>query len=369
MSRLALLCALLAGACSGGEKKPQDPAGGSGAPGSGSGGSAGPGSGGSSNGSSGSNGSSALAEPALPPAPPLPDVPAGLPPAPANPAITPEAVALGELLFWDTRLSITNLMSCATCHLPEQGFAGAARQDTAAGKPNLRRAPALANLAWQKELGWDGRFAALNLQLAMHVRGQLGGDLADAVARISDVPGYRPHFARAGGATADTALAALAAYISTRYEGGAPWDRLERAPDVPAELKAGYLLFTGRAQCAVCHTPPLYTDQRYHRLGLIKSPDDGRGLVDARQQGAFKTPTLRGAASRAAFFHDGCAETLDAAIDWHLAGGTGQGADRSIIDPALRKLALSAAERAQLGAFVRALTDTTASVPRKPALP
>jgi cytochrome c peroxidase len=354
--RLALLCAVIAGCSSRSDRKPQDPSSGSG------------------DGSDGSNATTArdaAAEPPLPPAPPLPDVPAGLPPAPVSPAITPEAVALGELLFWDTRLSSTNKTSCATCHEPEHGFAGAARRETAAGKPNLRRAPTLVNLAWQKELGWDGRYAQLTEHLAAHVRGQLGGDLAEAMVRISDVPGYRQHLARAGGAAgpADTALAALAAYVSTRYEGGAPWDRLERAADVPAELKAGYLLFTSRAQCAVCHTPPLYTDLRYHRLGLIKSPDGGRGLVDPAQQGAFKTPTLRGAAAREGFFHDGSAATLDEAIDWHLAGGTGQGADRSIIDPAIKKIALTAAERAQLGAFVRALTDATAQVPRKPALP
>lgn len=369
-ARLALLCALICAlpcalnSCSSGsEKKPHEPNRGSAA-----------------DGSAGSAAPAAVAdapeEPALPPAPPLPDVPAGLPAAPANPAITPEAVALGELLFWDTRLSTTNRTACATCHDPAHGFAGAARQDTAAGKPNLRRAPTLVNLAWQKELGWDGRYAQLAEQLPAHIRGQLGGDLADAVARIdavargNDVPGYRPHFARAGAAApGDAALAALAAYVLTRYEGGAPWDRLERAADVPAELKAGYLLFTGRAQCGVCHTPPLYTDLRYHRLGLIRSPDDGRGLVDPAQKGAFKTPTLRGAAAREGFFHDGSAATLDQAIDWHLGGGTGQGADRSIVDPAIRKTALSAEERAQLGAFVRALTDPAAPAPQRPALP
>jgi cytochrome c peroxidase len=85
-----------------------------------------------------------------------PRVPDSLP-KPALPEfVTAEAVALGELLFWDTRLSIDNKLACATCHDPAHGYAGAKRQNTATGKPNLRRAPTLVNLAWHKELGWDG---------------------------------------------------------------------------------------------------------------------------------------------------------------------------------------------------------------------
>ena len=304
---------------------------------------------------------------ALAPAPPVPAPPAGLPPLAEQPAITPEAVALGELLFWDTRMSINNMMSCAGCHTPATNFAGDDQAPNAAGKPNLRRAPTIANLAWETEYGWDGRYSSLPEHLAAHVRGQLGDDLAAAVTRISELPGYRAHFARMGGApTADAAMTALTAYVLTRYAGNAPWDRLERAPDVPAEMKAGYALFTGKAQCSVCHTPPLYTDHQYHRIGLIKTPDEGRGRVDAAKQGAFKTPTLRGATSRRAFFHDASVKTLDEAIDWHLAGGVGHGADPSIVE--LKKVTLSAQERAQLGAFVRALTDAMVPHP-KPQLP
>jgi len=306
----------------------------------------------------------------LPPAPPLPGIPAGLPALELPATVTPDAVALGELLFWEPRLSVTSKTSCATCHDPARGFAGATRQDTATGKPHLRRAPTLVNLAWHKELGWDGRYQLMAEHLSTHVQGQLGNDLGSAVARIYDVPGYRAHFTRlANPIGVDAATNALAAYVLTRYSGDAPWDRVERSPDAPANIKAGYQLFNNKAQCSVCHTPPLYTDLRYHRLGLIASPDEGRGRVDPAQKGAFKTPTLRGAAAREGFFHDGSATSLDAAIDWHLAGGLGHGADPSIVDPALKKIALSVAEREALGAFVRALTDPANPVPVKPALP
>jgi cytochrome c peroxidase len=274
------------------------------------------------------------------------------------------------LLFWDTRLSIDNRTSCATCHDPARGYAGAKRQNTATNKPNLRRAPSLVGLAWHEELGWDGRYRSLAEHLPAHVLGQMGSDLTAVVTRITAVAGYRAHFQRVGDATAETAIHALGAFVLTRYAGNAPWDRVERSPDAPKDLVAGYQLFQAKAQCSVCHTPPLYTDHKYHRLGLIASPDEGRGRVDEAQKGAFKTPTLRGAANRDGFFHDGSAQSLDAAIDWHLAGATGQGADPKIIDPAIKKITLTPTERKQLGDFVRALTDNrNLPAPTKPALP
>ncbi|MCX5744997.1 MAG: cytochrome-c peroxidase [Proteobacteria bacterium] len=297
----------------------------------------------------------ATVELVLPEAPPLPEPPVGLPALPERADVTPNLVALGELLFAEVQLSSTAKLACATCHDPAHGFAGTARQDTAAGKPNLRRAPTLVNLAWETSFGWDGRYPSLGEHLAAHARGQLG-ELAAGVARLAEVPVYRAQFARAGGATADVALRAVGAYVVTRYAGGSAWDKVERAPDPPAELKAGFTIFSTTAQCATCHPPPLYTDHAFHRLGLIALADDGRGRIDPAQKGAFRTPTLRGVGTRAGFFHDGSATTLDAAIDWHLAGGVGQGADPSIVDPVIaRPIVLTPDERRQLGAFVRAL--------------
>lgn len=307
----------------------------------------------------------------LKPAPPLPAVPAGLPPRPDDPDVTPERVALGELLFHEPRLSASGKTSCATCHVPGLGYGGErgiAHQNTDADKPNLRRAPALVNLAWKKSFGWDGRYATLGDQLAAHVKGQLGAELVDKVRALADNGIYEAHLERAGVDDEAGIVKALAAYVLTRYSGDAPWDKVERTPDAPADLKAGYQLFTGKAGCATCHVPPLYTDNGFHALGLIAVPDEGHGKVDPAAKGAFATPTLRGAAARGGFFHDGSAATLDAAIDWHLAGGIGQGADPGIVDKGLAKVALTAKERADLGAFVTALTPT-GPAPVVPKLP
>lgn len=311
--------------------------------------------------------------PVLAPPPPVPTTPAGLPPLPSDVAPTPAELALGELLFHEPRLGADGTTACAGCHDPTRGYSGTeAHPTTAAGKPSLRRAPALANVAWMPELGWDGRGATLSSWLPTHALGQLNQSLDDAALALAASPTYGAHLARtaSGRSHGDTVLAALSAFVITRFVGGSPWDRHEAGVTdaVSADAAAGYELFMNKALCGSCHPPPLYTDHAFHRLGLIASPDDGRGRVDAAQGGAFKTPGLRGAAARARFFHDGSATSLDAAIDWHLAGGRGQGADPRVIDPGLVPVTLTPTERAQLGAFVAALT-AAGPAPTVPTLP
>ena len=317
--------------------------------------------------------------PTLPPAPALPTVPLGLPalPTAVRDAETPEQVALGELLFFDPRLAADGKTSCASCHDPDHDFSGKARDTTAAGQLNLRHTPSLSNLAWAKTMSWAASGSSLPNFLAIHWRGQLD-DVTASISRIKSNPVYRAHFRRAFANEPDavTALAAVSAYVDTRYSGNALWDQVEHQypdqwPAQYSDLAAGYGLFIGRAQCASCHTPPLFRDGGVHRLGLIVSKDEGRGS-DRRypnDRGAFATPGLRGAALRSAFFHDGSATTLEAAIDWHLNGGIGQGADPSIIDPMLKPVKLTDSERKQLITFVRALTPETKAPYPRPTLP
>ncbi|MBP9088062.1 MAG: cytochrome-c peroxidase, partial [Kofleriaceae bacterium] len=160
--------------------------------------------------------------PVLPAAPPVPPVPQGLPDRPTTAiAVTPAGVALGELLFFEPRLSLAGKTTCATCHDPASSFGGNDRALAADGRPNARRTPSLQNLAWQSNFAWDGRYSDLAAHLVPHVRGQLGDDVATAVNRLAAIPAYHAHFARAFAApgvaapttvTADHVINALAQY-------------------------------------------------------------------------------------------------------------------------------------------------------------
>lgn len=306
---------------------------------------------------------------ALPPAPPLPAVPQSLPALDANPRVTAEAVAFGELLFHDPRLSADGTRACATCHDPARGYSGS--MDPAAdGKPNARRTPSLYNLAWVKNLGWDGRAPNITALLPPHMKGQLDS-LEAASARIAAVPAYALHIARVGGSASDAIVQGLEAYALTRYEGDTPWDSLERTeritagsnnPNANNPLVTGYRLFVGKAQCAVCHTPPLYTDNAFHRVVKDAAGDKGRGLVDPAKAGAFRTPTLRGAMTRGAYFHDGSKARIDDVIAYY------QSPDAAALDPAFKKIKLTPDEARFLGMFLNMLTNNRPPY-QKPALP
>ncbi len=308
----------------------------------------------------------------LPPAPPLPEVPVGLPARPPLGDITPDRVVLGELLFFEPRLSASGKTSCATCHAPARGWAGHKGQLTDDGKATLRRAPTIVNLAWATELGWDGRFPNVGELVSPHVKGHLGLDLETIATRLVAIPAYRAHVDRIGGAPRDAVRDALAAYVLTRYDGDSPWDHLEpsaRAPKPGATVDpivAGYLVFTSAGQCAVCHPPPLYTDHGFHRVYLGRYDDPGRGAVDPARRGELKTPTLRGATRRSSFMHDGGLVSLTAVVDHYLRAAST--IDDLHVDATLTKIQLSPQDRTHLLAFLEALSSNRPPPPG-PALP
>jgi cytochrome c peroxidase len=303
----------------------------------------------------------------LAPAPPVPPAPRGLPPTPSprhNPT-TPDKVALGKLLFFDSRLSVNGAASCAGCHDPAHSFGDPQRlSKTVTGATNLRHAPSLLNVAYADEYYWDGRVSPLEALIDANWRGQLAADPRLIAERLAGNPTYRAHFQRAfdGPPTGERIVEALAAYVRTLRSGNAPWDRYESgdADAVTPEMIAGGELFRTVAGCAVCHPPPFYTDHRYHNVGVgDPTRDPGRGRVTGKPSdlGAFRTPTLRGVARSAPYFHDGSAGSLAEVVDHYLAG-----------TPASKPVYLTPDQKAQLIAFVRALTPATEPT-AKPELP
>jgi cytochrome c peroxidase len=307
---------------------------------------------------------------------------------PADNPMTPGKIKLGEQLFFDRRLSKTKTHSCETCHLPEKGWTDGLKLSTRSdGTLNTRHTPTLYEAAYCPELSWDGRARGLETQILAVWKGQMGAD-PEAMARdLAAIPGYEVAFERemGGPPTGDRIVKALATFVRTIHAEDTPYDRL--APDHQALEKSdvgkGLKVFSGEAaRCTDCHQPPLFTDTLFHNIGIGSDrakPDLGRGqfLADeaaktnapasaeaAEMEGAFKTPTLRGIAQSAPYFHDGRAPTLERAIDLMLDGGIGN----PHCDPKLQPAKITAKERAQLLAFLKSLTPETRRYPR-PTLP
>jgi cytochrome c peroxidase len=310
----------------------------------------------------------------LRPAPALPETPLGLPERAGDPNRSRAAVALGRVLFFDTRLSASGRTSCASCHQPGHGWSDEQpRSRTDAGKLNARHTPSLWNVGRAHAWPWDGRARDLATMILVHWRGQLGVP-QQAIDRIAAFPRYQAHFQRSYQSTpsAQRASEALAAFVSVLESGASPWDRYEAGDRqaVGPDAVAGFEVFRNLAQCALCHPPPLYTDHEFHRLGIADDRrDPGYKLATGkdRDHGAFKTPSLRGLQHTGPYLHDGSAATLEDVLDRKLVGGIKTG-DPSV-DQRLGNIRLTSAQRSQLLAFLRSLSRPQAPQVKAPQLP
>lgn len=305
--------------------------------------------------------------------------------------------ALGHKLFFDTRLSRDNSVSCGSCHRPDQAFAdGKATAEGTGGQTGTRNTPSLLNASYTQDKFWDGRRASLAEQVLDPFTNprEHGLDNQDQLlGRFKAAEGYATTYTAAFNkkltqATANDLAQALTAYVNFLKPGGSRLDRYLAKQDkaaLSAEELHGLELFRGRAQCANCHTldnaNASLTDGSYHNRGvgfrqvtprlakltktIAAMPSENRTLSIGNQAdiaalgrfvatlqpadiGKFKTPSLREVAATAPYMHDGSLATLEQAVDWELYY-QGQGSGQPIV--------LSQTERADLLAFLRALTS------------
>lgn len=167
---------------------------------------------------------------------------------------------------------------------------------------------------------------------------------------------------------------AIATYERTIVSKDSRFDRWvagDKAALTPEEVR-GFAVFIdpNKGNCSVCHSGANFTDNGFHNLGLPSwgdaNPDVGRFAHKpiGKMKGAFKTPTVREAASTAPYFHDGSAETLEQLIEHYNKGGV----VKTNLSPNMKELNLSAEDKAALVAFMRALSSPVAQV-QLPSLP
>jgi len=303
----------------------------------------------------------------LPPAPPIPDTPVFLPAVeePRDNPTTPDKVWLGYQLFFDKRLSKDDSMSCESCHHPELAWtSGKAADPKVGGAPNKRNAPTMENVAYYRSFYWDGRAPTMEAVSAAALKGQLGADPDQTAAKLNAVVGYRAQFQRAfqEDATAKNVSMALAAFLRALKTGNSRWDRFEQGEGdaVSMQVRRGYRVFQN-ARCTLCHVPPLYTDSDFHNVGMgFDKPEAERdhGRMDAtkdpKDDGKFKTPTLRDVAKTGPYFHDGSAKDLATAVEFILSGGK-PGPNH---DEKLKPVKVSAKDRDALVAYIESLSGT-----------
>ncbi len=282
----------------------------------------------------------------------------------AVPTSPREKVALGRQLFFDKRLSADGTRSCYSCHVCEHGLTdGKPVAEGALGKVLTRSSPSLWNIAYHTEFYWDGRSPSLERQaMAAWTGGNMGANAEEVVGTLNEIEGYRVQFQEVfgEGATPDNVVASISAYERVSLFCGETAYDLWRGGDETAVndgAKKGAELFVGKAGCGTCHSGVLFTDMKYHNVGIgmdAEEPDPGRAKVtgDEAHTGAFKTPSLRDVSRSAPYFHNGSAATLEEAVDIMLEGGI----DNPYIDSEnLKKVELTGEERANLIEFLKTL--------------
>jgi len=301
--------------------------------------------------------------------------------APADNPQSPEKILLGKKLYYDTRLSNDNTISCAPCHNPAMGWSDEGPTSTGiTGQKGGRRAPPVSNAAYIPLQFWDGRAPSLEEQAKGPIENpvEMGNTHDVMIKTVNDIPGYVVEFKKVFGTspiTVDQVAQAIAAYERTIVTTDSPFDRYVRGDNssLTKQEKMGLEIFNGKGHCTACHWGSNFTDGRFHSLGVADDPkgkpDEGRYAITKNPDDmfCFKTPTVRDAAMRAPFMHNGSEKALrDIVVLYNIGGGPND----SNLDPLMVPLGLSDKEIDALVAFMqRAMVSTNPTVANEKPIP
>lgn len=276
-----------------------------------------------------------------------------------------EKVALGKALFSDSRLS-SNGLSCSSCHSPELAYTDAeALAIGHEGQQLQRSTPMAVNRAFGLSQSWDGQSTSLEDQVLRPFEDpmELATNLSDVLVFLNTDPDYSTRFKLTYKQAANrlNLADALASFQRALMSANSRVDRFEHGMDVLTDAEQrGRLLFAGKGRCTACHNGSNYSDELFHPSILTDSADLGRYAVSHRSNdhNAFKTPSLRNVELTAPYFHNGSVASLEEVVALYNEGG---GASISQ-DIEIRPLGLNDAEKADLVAFLKALTGKIVEV-------
>ncbi|MBO4228509.1 cytochrome-c peroxidase [Bradyrhizobium neotropicale] len=247
--------------------------------------------------------------------------------------VTHEKVELGKMLYFDPRLSASEIISCNSCH--NLGTGGVDAGPTSVGhgwQQGPRRAPTVYNAVFNVAQFWDGRAADLKAQAKGPVQApvEMNATPDHVLATLNSMNGYVVMFKKAfpdeaSPVTFDNFAKAIEAFEATLITPAAPFDRyLEGDTNaINDQQKAGLKLFI-ETGCYSCHNGINVGGQDFFRFGVAERPgtsllptaDKGRYVVTkaASDEYVFRAAPLRNVSLRAPYFHSGQVWSLEEAV-------------------------------------------------------
>lgn len=307
-------------------------------------------------------------------------------PIPDDNPMTKQGVALGRKLFYETRLSRDNSISCASCHRAQNGFSDPNKFSFGVGDSvGRRQSMALVNLGWNQFFFWDGRSKTLEEQVLEPVQDPIEMDLSwtEAVLRLKQDVSYRnlfykafavedfdsTHVAKAVAQFLRTMISSQSKYdVMYKFRSGLPLTTAEEEmiqnQEITQQEWNGMDLFfslTG-GDCLHCHDGSLMHVNVFSNNGLDATLEGDLGRYEVTgnlvDKGKFKAPSLRNVELTAPYMHDGRFETLEEVVAQYSFGVQVS----ETVDPMMEfayqgGVQLSPDEQASLVAFLKTLTD------------
>ena len=245
-----------------------------------------------------------------------------------------EKVALGFALFHDTRLSVDNTVSCASCH--DLSTAGVDNHQYSHGVDDQVggvNAPTVYNAVYNFVQFWDGRAKTLADQAAgppLNPIEMASTSFDEIIAKLQADKPFAKAFTAVypDGLTEANITDAIEEFERTLITPNSRFDKWLRGDNeaITADELAGYELFK-KYDCATCHVGPNLGGQSYELMGLRRHYFADRGLELTvedngrfketqleRDRHRFKVPGLRNVEHTWPYYHDGTRETLEDAV-------------------------------------------------------
>ncbi len=276
--------------------------------------------------------------------------------------ITELRVQLGRKLFFEKRLSIDQTIACNTCHNPKLAFAdNQSITPGVGGRLGTRNAPTLTNVGFNPTYLFDGFLETLEKQAIVPIEehAEMAFNIIEVMKRLQKDPDYVELAKKAYDRDLDPYVItrALGTFQRTLVSCTSPYDLSKKKKyKMTKSEKRGKDLFFNQLYCTKCHNGFNFTDFSTQNNGLYEVyADSGRMRVTKLEvdRDLFKIPTLRNIALTVPYMHDGSLKSLEEVIRHYESGGKNNPHKNPIIQP----FTLSDAERNDLIAFLKTLTD------------